>query len=635
METTMTMITGIPEDMVARALHNQYDEIWDAPVRWTAGRLQGRILTRMKQNSHFYLTILRQELEENNATQQYQATGVTSVADMAATELPNATTQPSNSHFLNISDKLISTKVLIGMEIGSWSDEEWFKAEDLFFSTWAANLTPRCVVLQFALSLRVLQELKHIRSSKNNQTKSSFTTAEPKGNWLNLQTLNRMVSNWQFVYVGGQSVTLRDAHLKPADVLDLVTQVYHGTYDMNISAQTLRIILEARVATLPKYQRPELVDSVLDQATILLSETWKPKAALFNLAAFGWVKSALGQETIEQVQLVLRRMTELSIQFDKYTYAHALQARAQRGTRQAAMEAESILRDMVNEYYKRGNRNVQPDANIFALVITAWENSGDPEAGPRATKVYQTMVEFRDSERKRLADQPSSPEDDYQERIDNEHLIINNVVQCWYTAPNDEQGDAAMKAEAFLRSIPGLSLTNVAYGTVMSLYARAGDIVSVERLLEEMEAAAAKRAPFETAAGNTEPGPYTYTAVLSAYAKAPNELLRDKIRRAEDILQRMQKFSSRKPNTVVYNGKFCFVLVCFVLSVSNCFPCSNFPLLDVVMFIELIVAAYLDVIANSTQSSRGRKAENILMDMKMRGAENKDVLPDYISYSVC
>jgi pentatricopeptide repeat protein len=562
--TPMTMTTSVPEDMVARALHYEHDEIWDNPVRWTAGRLQGRILMRMKQNSHFYLTILKQELEENNATQQYQAAALpeaTTDDDAASAALPNATTHNSNSHFYQISDKIKTTKVLMDMEIGSWSHEEWFKAEDLFFSTWTANLTARCIVIQFALSLRVLQELKHDKTKNQNKAQSTFTTALPKGSWLNLETLNRMVANWQFVYVGGQSVTLRDAHLKPADVLDLVTQVYHGTYDINISAQTLRIILEARVATLPKYQRPELVDSVLDQATILLSETWKPKAALFNLAALGWVKSALGQETIEQVQMVLRRMTELSIRFDKYTYAHALQARAQRGTRQAAMEAESILRDMVSVYYKRGNRNVQPDANIFALVITAWENSGDPDAGPRATKVYQTMVEFRDSERKRLADHPSSPEVDYQEQIDNEHLIINNVVQCWYTAPN-ENGDAAVKAEAFLRNIPGLSLTNVAYGTLMSLYAKSGDIVSVERLLEEMEAAAAKRVPSETAAGNTEPGPYTYTAVLNAYAKAPNQFLRDKIRRAEEILQRMQEYSIRKPNTIVYNGESCFILFC-------------------------------------------------------------------------
>jgi hypothetical protein len=96
----------------------------------------------------------------------------------------------------------------------------------------------------------------------------------------------------------------------------------------------------------------------------------------------------------------------------------------------------------------------------------------------------------------------------------------------------------------------------------MSLYAKSGDIVSVERLLEEMEAAAAKRVPSETAAGNTEPGPYTYTAVLNAYAKAPNQFLRDKIRRAEEILQRMQEYSIRKPNTIVYNGESCFILFC-------------------------------------------------------------------------
>lgn len=49
---------------------------------------------------------------------------------------------------------------------------------------------------------------------------------------------------------------------------------------------------------------------------------------------------------------------------------------------------------------------------------------------------------------------------------------------------------------------------------------------------------------------------------------------------------------------------------------------------------ETTNTAYLNVIANSEQSMRGRKAENILMDMRKRGAEQKNVLPDYITYSV-
>ena len=306
---------------------------------------------------------------------------------------------------------------------------------------------------------------------------------------------------------------------------------------MTLSEKTLRMIVEAEVSTLLPGQKPDLANVALEKVIDLWKsgmESCAPKAKFFNLVAFAWVKADRGQETVDAVSAIRKRMLDLNIRYNRISYAHALQALAQCHSNEAAKQAASLLKQMYNEYLE-GNQRTQPDLHLFAIAISAWANSGSPEAGSRAEQLYHQMILLREQNHL-LGDSKS------------DSFVVNSVLRCW---GNAKTPSAAAQAEDFWRST-GMPANSVTYGTLARLYSQVGKVKDVERIVEEMETDVSSAiANEQNDAATVEPSLYAYTALLSAYAKSD---LRDKLERSEALIHRMQRKAGTKPNREVYNG---------------------------------------------------------------------------------
>lgn len=148
----------------------------------------------------------------------------------------------------------------------------------------------------------------------------------------------------------------------------------------------------------------------------------------------------------------------------------------------------------MEELYEAGNANLQPSAQIYTSVITAWARSNEPGSALRAEVLLKLMWAMY----KRDANKDIKP---------NAHTF-SSVINAWSTS---RQKDAGERAERLL-------------DTMIKLYEKNGDT-------------------------DVKPNVLTFTSVIHAYARAGG---RDAASTASGILKKM-KAVGVKPNVQTYN----------------------------------------------------------------------------------
>lgn len=517
---------GIPESAVKRALKNEPDDEWDSIVEFQEGHLP-----------------------EEYADLQDEA------------ESSESNNSKTNEMFYDWQWKIIGTARLLESPVGSWTDEQWFSAENILLNGWPEQHCVRAVILQFALLRRTCYEMKHSNelaeqqlstrelhsgtpnaatSSPYNNSVDSATTplddknVDPLYRTITLKRkfakkmFSRLINNWRSVYMFNPDI-LRLCHLSPQELLEDILNLYCAKYDVPVTEKVFRHILVAESSHRDGC-KPDFAEQVLSHTLDLYDtgmEDCFPTTPLWNYVLLSWVNADLRQTTSNGVARIVRLMEELKVQRSRQTYRILFRECLQRATEQSARDAEGLLRQMYKEFLA-DSFSVQPDMSSFIYIVDTWAKSKSQLAGPRAEQIYEQMKALR--AKNHLLDD-----------FDREIRLVTCVLSCYLSVGS---AAAAQKAEEFYRRA-GVPPDGSAYSALLSIYAKYGNLVGAERIWNDLTSTESLNG-FET-----KDLEFSASALLDAYANSRNP---KKLEKAESMFNWLRRNISI--NTVCYNGRF-------------------------------------------------------------------------------
>ena len=517
---------GIPESAVKRALKNEPDDEWDSIVEFQGGHLP-----------------------EEYADLQDEA------------ESSESNNSKTNEMFYDWQWKIIGTARLLESPVGSWTDEQWFSAENILLNGWPEQHCVRAVILQFALLRRTCYEMKHSNelaeqqlstrelhsgtpnaatSSPYNNSVDSATTplddknVDPLYRTITLKRkfakkmFSRLINNWRSVYMFNPDI-LRLCHLSPQELLEDILNLYCAKYDVPVTEKVFRHILVAESSHRDGC-KPDFAEQVLSHTLDLYDtgmEDCFPTTPLWNYVLLSWVNADLRQTTSNGVARIVRLMEELKVQRSRQTYRILFRECLQRATEQSARDAEGLLRQMYKEFLA-DSFSVQPDMSSFIYIVDTWAKSKSQLAGPRAEQIYEQMKALR--AKNHLLDD-----------FDREIRLVTCVLSCYLSVGS---AAAAQKAEEFYRRA-GVPPDGSAYSALLSIYAKYGNLVGAERIWNDLTSTESLNG-FET-----KDLEFSASALLDAYANSRNP---KKLEKAESMFNWLRRNISI--NTVCYNGRF-------------------------------------------------------------------------------
>jgi pentatricopeptide repeat protein len=557
---------GPPDWAVQRALQNEPDAEWDAIVKkedWKSDHSNAS-LDEIHESFHALVASAEGPDVDTPLTSSDVNEGTTTTveSDLAFTSseaplsvVPEESTSSyspyNNLEFYDWQWKIIGTSRLIEAPMGSWTQDQWYSAENILSSGWPLQHSLRSVILQFALLRRTCQEYQSIQII---QPSPSAATPPPASTDVSLPSnpspenslsvvpnmtlpergfgrkmFMRLVDNWRCVYIFHPEI-LRRLQLGPRDILEDAIHVYNAKYEIPMSEKVFRLILA--VETHHKYNSsPEFAETILSHALDLYEsgiEDGLPTTPLWNSVLLAWVLAKRRHATRQAVVRIVQLMDELKVVRSRQTYRILFRECLQRGTEEAARDAEDLLRQMYKDFLVDPTK-VQPDMSTFIYVVDTWAKSNSQLAGPRAEQIYEQMKVLR--EKQHLLEVGDT----------SETRLVNCVLMCWVIMGT---ATAAEKAEAFWRQA-GVVSDSTMYSTLISLYAKVNNLEGAERIWNELLTAVG---PDGKPMNEIE---FSATALLSAYSKSK---LPNRVELAENILNQMKVSPNARLDTACYNG---------------------------------------------------------------------------------
>jgi pentatricopeptide repeat protein len=563
---TVLEFRGPPEWAVQRALQNEPDAEWDLVVKKEDWKRQESNASLDEVHESFHALVASAEgpntSKETPLVSSAENAGITSREE---SDLPLASNEeatnivreestssysPSNTlEFYDWQWKIIGTSRLLEAPMGSWTQDLWYSAENILSSGWPQQHCLRSVILQFALLRRTCQEHQSFQPSPSIMTPPPASTddslesknilANSLGVVPNMtlpergfgrKMFTRLVDNWRCVYIFHPEI-LRQLQLGPRDILEDAINVYNAKFEIPMSEKVFRLILA--VETHHRYSgSPEFAETILSHSLDLYEagmDDCLPTTPLWNSVLLAWVLANRGHATRHAVVRIVQLMDELKVVRSRQTYRILFRECLQRGTENAARDAEDLLRQMYKDFLVDPTK-VQPDMSTFIYVVDAWAKSNSPLAGPRAEQIYEQMKVLR--EKQHLLEVGDT----------SETRLINCILMCWAIVGT---ATAAEKAEAFWRQA-GVVPDSTIYSTLINLYAKVNNVEGAERIWNELSTAVG---PDGKPMNEIE---FSATALLSAYSKSK---LPNRVELAESILNRMKDSPNAKLDTACYNGK--------------------------------------------------------------------------------
>lgn len=377
----------------------------------------------------------------------------------------------------------------------------------------------------------------------------------------------------------GDSVTaVRGAHKKKANVKkvsrsSLMNKLTHlavsNDYKKDWKAQASEAVLSQNAgkleselvcqlvhawAKIKTVEGAEMVDKLLERlekevqimgnkntCTVLSKE-------LYNMALDSWANSGDTVRATSKVENILSRMEEMykmgmhNLQPDIYTYNTVIYVWAKSGEKGSALRAEQILAEMQRRCEEEGESHLKPDTITYTTVIHALSKSSDPGAAKKAEALLRNMVN---------------------RYICGERHVKPNPISFNAVADVLANSGDARRAEQVLTLLEELyyNLGNKdmqphvnIYNTVINAWAKSGEkgsALRAEQILLEMI-----RRSDQGGEPNLRPNTITYNTVINALAKRGKPGLAE---RAEALLRNMIQsyFNGEegiKPDTISFNA---------------------------------------------------------------------------------
>ncbi|KAL3765476.1 hypothetical protein ACHAWO_009321 [Cyclotella atomus] len=313
------------------------------------------------------------------------------------------------------------------------------------------------------------------------------------------------------------------------------------------NTDTINGVLKAWMVTPRIDDAARRAEAVLAQLAIWQSEgtLWSvsPDIVSYNTVISCWKESGIPGSAARSTEiLTLLEANTTDISPDEITYGSCIGAWAEaayRGEKGAVRRAEEILTRM----YQRSKADPlncrAPNTRCFNAILLACANGREKGGGKRALDLLRFMERLQ-----------SEGYDDVQPDSYTLNIVVKALTNC------GEEG-AAEKANEILKRMEGskddgrLKADLFSYNSVLDALAKKGDAVAAEALLNQMY----KRAKRES--GAETPNAFSYTAVLSAYARHEDKATA--VNRAEALVNDLEtKWASgetdSRPDTSVYNA---------------------------------------------------------------------------------
>jgi len=254
------------------------------------------------------------------------------------------------------------------------------------------------------------------------------------------------------------------------------------------------------------------------------------------------------------------------------SYATVMNAFANVGTAEAALQAEATLESLVQrakadikENKGQDDRSklvlVEPDTIVFNSVIQCWATTNDKRAGKRSQRLVDQMKDLAG-----MSESDESKDEDEEICFDTHPDIItyNTVLSAWSRCGKK---DAAPRAEKIVKDLileqqksnsDSVAANTITFNTVLNAWSRSpmpGAADRADKLLEYM---------IQSDNSEIKPDVYSFTTVLNTWAKSkePNKasharkLLSQQIEMYQEALKNGNKSraDALKPTQIPYNA---------------------------------------------------------------------------------
>ena len=163
-----------------------------------------------------------------------------------------------------------------------------------------------------------------------------------------------------------------------------------------------------------RHDAAQRAERILHRMTELGGESVQPDVISFNCVINAYARSSYRKDSPsgtgndaaaaaargpERCEEIVRHMRDLyeqtgnsSVKPDVVTYNSLMSAWAQSGHPEAPERAEAILQDMERSYDESGDRSIRPNGRCYRTLLKAWSRSGRPDAGRRAEACLDKMI---------------------------------------------------------------------------------------------------------------------------------------------------------------------------------------------------------------------------------------------------
>lgn len=261
----------------------------------------------------------------------------------------------------------------------------------------------------------------------------------------------------------------------------------------------------------------------------------RPSSVTFNIAIKAW--TTCGEErAVVEAEKLLERMSKRYIDGhrdckpDTFTYSALIDVYASlKNLNGSAERVEEILNGM-EDLYMAGDKTVKPNIFVFTSVIDAWNQSNHPKAPYYAQKILFRALDFYET-----------GDEDFQPNP----VIFSATISGWARRASLEPRSLENIGTLYRLMEKYSVVPNVfTYTSIISAYAKGGDVSKAEFFVDEMRKKGVK------------PNFYTYSSLISAYAKSN---VKDSVTKAESILDEMERLyeagdNSMQPNVVSFSS---------------------------------------------------------------------------------
>ena len=219
-----------------------------------------------------------------------------------------------------------------------------------------------------------------------------------------------------------------------------------------------------------------------------------------------------------------------SLQPSAQIYTSVITAWANSNSPGSALRAEVLLK-VLWAMYKRGNESAKPNVHAFTACINAWARSREKEAGERAEALLDQMIKL------------------YGNGVINEKPNVLTFTSAMHAYARTGIRDAASKANGILKKMEdmGVQPNLQTFNVLMSLWGNSqqqGAGRKAESILNKLED------EYRNGRADMKPTVVSYTSCINAWAKSTDY---GKAKSAKAILDRMKEMHaagliSDKPN---------------------------------------------------------------------------------------